>query len=195
MNECKSKKKFLIIKDISISGNKYVSREEVLSRISLKIGDVFSKEKIEKDMKAVYDLGYFKDVKIKLESFQDGCKVIFVVVENLPIKEIIIQGNSVVSLGDIRETMVLQEGKIFSHKGLKNDLERISELYKAKEFLLARIEEIDFDDKGTLLIKLSEGRLEKIKIIGNKNIDQKIIQGEIEIKVGDIFNFGKVKNR
>ena len=193
MNECISKKKFLIIKDISISGNKYVSREEVLSRISLKIGDVFSKEKIEKDMKAVYDLGYFKDVKIKLESFQDGCKVIFVVVENLPIKEIIIQGNTVVSLGDIRETMVLQEGKIFSHKGLKNDLERISELYKAKEFLLARIEEIDFDDKGTLLIKLSEGKLEKIKIIGNKNIDQKIIQGEIEIKAGDIFNFGKVK--
>lgn len=193
MNECISKKNFIIIKDISISGNQYISREEILSRISLKIGDVFSKEKIEKDMKAVYDLGYFKDVKTKLESFQDGCKVIFVVVENLPIKEIIIQGNTVISIGDIREVMVLQEGKIFSRKILKNDLERISELYKAKEFLLARIEEIDFDDKGTLLIKLSEGRLEKIKIIGNKNIDQKIIQGEIEIKAGDIFNFGKVK--
>jgi len=193
MNECISKKNFIIIKDISISGNQYISREEILSRISLKIGDVFSKEKIEKDMKAVYDLGYFKDVKTKLESFQDGCKVIFVVVENLPIKEIIIQGNTVISIGDIREVMVLQEGKIFSRKILKNDLERISELYKVKEFLLARIEEIDFDDKGTLLIKLSEGRLEKIKIIGNKNIDQKIIQGEIEIKAGDIFNFGKVK--
>jgi len=193
MNECISKKNFIIIKDISISGNQYISREEILSRISLKIGDVFSKEKIEKDMKAVYDLGYFKDVKTKLESFQDGCKVIFVVVENLPIKEIIIQGNTVISIGDIREVMVLQEGKIFSRKILKNDLERISELYKVKEFLLARIEEIDFDDKGTLLIKLSEGKLEKIKIIGNKNIDQKIIQGEIEIKAGDIFNFGKVK--
>src|SRR5665648_1171188 len=83
MNECTSKKNFIIIKDISISGNQYISKEEVLSRISLKIGDVFSKEKIEKDMKAVYDLGYFKDVKTKLESFQDGCKVIFVVVENL----------------------------------------------------------------------------------------------------------------
>ena len=193
MNECISKKNFIIIKDISISGNQYISREEILSRISLKIGDVFSKEKIEKDMKAVYDLGYFKDVKTKLESFQDGCKVIFVVVENLPIKEIIIQGNTVISIGDIREVMVLQEGKIFSRKILKNDLERISELYKVKEFLLARIEEIDFDDNGSLLIKLSEGRLEKIKIIGNKNIDQKIIQGEIEIKAGDIFNFGKVK--
>src|SRR5665648_779397 len=193
MNECTSKKNFIIIKDISISGNQYISKEEVLSRISLKIGDVFSKEKIEKDMKAVYDLGYFKDVKTKLESFQDGCKVIFVVVENLLIKEIIIQGNIVVSVGDIREMMVLKEGKILSRKILKNDLDKISELYKAKEFLLARIEEIDFDDKGTLLIKLSEGRIEKIKIIGNKIIDQKIIQGEIEIKAGDIFNFGKVK--
>ncbi|GAI20319.1 unnamed protein product [marine sediment metagenome] len=76
---------------IVVQGNENISLDLIISQIASNLGDVFSKENIEKDMKAVYDLGYFKDVKIKLESFRDGYKVVFVVVENLPIKEIVLK--------------------------------------------------------------------------------------------------------
>ncbi|GAI90247.1 unnamed protein product, partial [marine sediment metagenome] len=140
-----------------------------------------------------YDLGYFEDVRIKLESFRDGYKVVFEVIENLPIKEINIEGNTVVSVGEMREAMVLQEGQIFCQRILKNDLDRISQLYKDRGYLLINIKDINFDEEGKLWINISEGRLEKIVIEGNDKTKEKVITREINIEPGDLFNFEKVK--
>jgi len=178
---------------IVVQGNEDISKDLIISQIASNLGDVFSKENIEKDMKAVYDLGYFEDVRIKLESFRDGYKVVFVVVENLPIKEISIEGNTVVSEEEMREAMVLQEGQIFCQKILKNDLDRISQLYKDRGYLLINIKDINFDEEGKLWIKISEGRLGKTVIEGNDKTKEKVIVREINIKPGDLFNFEKVK--
>ncbi len=178
---------------IVVQGNENISMDLIISQISSNLQDVFSKENIEKDMKAVFDLGYFKDVKIKLESFRDGYKVVFVVVENLPIREINIEGTTVVSIEEMREVMVLQEGQIFSQKILRNDLDRISQLYKDRGYLLINIKDINFDEEGKLWINISEGRLEKIVIEGNDKTKEKVITREINIESGDLFNFEKVK--
>jgi len=174
---------------IVVQGNENISKDLIISQIASNLGDVFSKENMEKDMKAVYELGYFKDVRIKLESFRDGYKVVFEVVENLPIKEISIEGNTIVSVEEIREVMVLKEGQIFCQKILKNDVDRISQLYKDKGYLLINIKDINFDEEGKLWIKISEGRLEKIVIEGNDKTKEKVITREIDIKSGDLFNF------
>ena len=178
---------------IVVQGNESISKDLIISQIASNLGDVFSKENIEKDMKAVYDLGYFEDVKIKLESFRDGYKVVFVVVENLPVKEINIEGSTVVSVEEMREVMVLREGQIFCQKILKNDLDRISQLYKDRGYLLINIKDINFDEEGKLWIKISEGRLEKIIIEGNDKTKEKVITREINIEPGDLFNFEIVK--
>jgi len=178
---------------IVVEGNESISKDLIISQIASNLGDVFSKVNIEKDMKAVYDLGYFKDVKIKLESFRDGYKVVFVIVENLPIKEINIKGNTVVSEEEMREVMVLQEGQIFCQKILKNDLDRISQLFKDRGYLLINIKDINFDEEGKLWINISEGRLEKIVIEGNDKTKEKVIAREINIEPGDLFNFEQVK--
>jgi len=178
---------------IVVQGNENIFKDLIISQIASNLGDVFSKENIEKDMKAVYDLGYFKDVKIKLESFRDGYKVVFVVVENLPVKEINIEGSTVVSVEEMREVMVLREGQIFCQKILKNDLDRISQLYKDRGYLLINIKDINFDEEGKLWIKISEGRLEKIIIEGNDKTKEKVITREINIEPGDLFNFEIVK--
>ena len=178
---------------IVVQGNESISMDLIISQIASNLGDVFSKENIEKDMKAVYDLGYFEDVKIKLESFRDGYKVVFVVVENLPVKEINIEGSTVVSVEEMREVMVLREGQIFCQKILKNDLDRISQLYKDRGYLLINIKDVNFDEEGKLWIKISEGRLEKIIIEGNDKTKEKVITREINIEPGDLFNFEIVK--
>jgi len=178
---------------IVAEGNENISKDLIISQISSNLGDVFSKESIEKDVKAIYELGYFKDVRVKLESFREGYKVVFVVVENLAVKEINITGNTVVSKEEMREVMILQEGQIFSQKILKNDLTRISQLYKDRGYLLANIKEINFDEQGKLWITVSEGYLEKILVEGNIKTKEKVITREINIQPGDLFDFEKVK--
>jgi len=178
---------------IVVQGNESISKDLIISQIASTLGDVFFKDNIEKGRKAVFDLGYFEDVKIKLESFRDGYKVVFEVVENLPVKEISIKGNTIVSEEEMREIMVLKEGQIFCQKILKNDLDRISQLYKDRGYLLINIKDINFDEEGKLWINISEGRLEKIVIEGNDKTKEKVITREINIEPGDLFNFEQVK--
>jgi len=178
---------------IVLQGNENISKDLIISQIASNLGDVFSKENIEKDMKAVYELGYFKDVRIKLESFREGYKVIFVVEEYSPIKEINIKGNTVASVEEIRDIMILQEGQIFCEKILRNDLNRISQLYKDRGYLLISIRDVNFDEEGRLWITISEGRLEKISVEGNSKTKEHVITREITIDPGDLFDFEKVK--
>ncbi|HZK12153.1 MAG TPA: BamA/TamA family outer membrane protein, partial [Atribacterota bacterium] len=102
-------------------------------------------------------------------------------------------GNTIVSEEEMREVMVLQEGQIFCQKILKNDLDRISQLYKDRGYLLINIKDINFDEEGKLWINISEGRLEKIVVEGNDKTKEKVITREINIEPGDLFNFETVK--
>lgn len=178
---------------IVVEGNENVAKDLIISQIASNLGDVFSKENLEKDMKAIYDLGYFQDVKIKLESFRNGYKVVFTVIENAILKDIKFFGNTIVSEEEMREVMIVKEGQILSYKILKNDLERISQLYKERGYLLIDFAKVDFSQEGILSIELIEGRLGKVTVEGNDKTKEKVITREINLKTGDLFNFEKAK--
>jgi len=178
---------------IVVKGNENISKDLIISQIASNLGDLFSKDNIEKDVNAIYELGYFKNINVKLEPFRDGYKVIFVLEEYLPVDEIIIEGSTTVTEEEMRDVMVLTEGQIFSQKILKNDLKRISQIYKDRGFLLINIKDVRFDDDGKLWITIAEGRLEKIVIEGNEKTKEKVITREINIHPGDLFDFNVVK--
>jgi len=69
-------------------------------------------------MKAIFDLGYFQDVQVKLEPFRDGYRVVFQVKENTIIKNIVVEGSTILKEEEIKKVMVLQEGQVFSQKNI-----------------------------------------------------------------------------
>jgi outer membrane protein insertion porin family len=179
---------------IVVQGNENIDTKLIVSQISSNIGDLFSKDSVQSDMAAIFDLGYFQDVQVKLEVFRDGYKVVFEVLENNFIKEITIEDSTILEQEEIEEVMVLKRGQIFSQKILQNDLDRISQLYSDKGLILANVNEINFNQEtGVLLISLAEGIVEEVKITGNEKTVDKVIRREIEIEPGDLFDFDKVK--
>ncbi len=113
-------------------------------------------------MKAIFDLGYFQDVQVKLEPFRDGYRVVFEVKENALIKDIIIEGSSILERAGNKRNHGLKTGAGVSQKILQNDLDRISQLYKDRGLILAQVEKIDFNQNtGVLLLRLAEDLLKK----------------------------------
>ncbi|MDD3032305.1 MAG: POTRA domain-containing protein, partial [Atribacterota bacterium] len=107
---------------IVVQGNENIDTKLIVSQISSNIGDLFSKDSVQSDMAAIFDLGYFQDVQVKLEVFRDGYKVVFEVLENNLVKDIIIEDSTILEQEEIEEVMVLKRGQIFSQKILQNDL-------------------------------------------------------------------------
>lgn len=179
---------------IVVRGNENINTTLIVSQITSNIGDLFSKDSVQNDMKQIFDLGYFQDVQVKLEPFRDGYRVVFEVVENAILADIKIEGSSILDPEEIKESMILKIGQVFSQKIFQNDLDRISQLYRDRGLILAQMDEIVFEQNtGILYIRLIEGKVEEILITGNEKTVDRVIRREIKINPGELFNFDIVR--
>lgn len=98
--------------------------------ICLKAGEVFTQEKLNNDIKALYDSGYFSDVEAKTATTADGKTNINFKLTNTPrIQDIKIKGNEKFSNEKIIEQIRLKKSDPFTKKQLQESLENIKKLY------------------------------------------------------------------
>jgi len=106
----------------------------VKSVVSTKPKTSFSQEKLDKDIKALYNLEYFEDIKVDVKEYQDGVLVTFIFDERPTIREIIVKGNKKVSDITIKDEILLKKGDIFNEQKIRDDIQSIIDLYSDKGF-------------------------------------------------------------
>lgn len=181
-----------IIRAIDVEGNVTVQKERILAVIQSKVGEPVDEDKIKKDVERIYEMGFFKSVSVKGAPHEDGVKVIFVVEEFEPIKEIIIEGNTVLSTKKIREVMFLTEGMRFNANFFKRDIDRIVDLYRKEGYGLIRIMDAGFS-KGVVFLKILEPKIKEIVIQGNKRTKDYVVRRYIYLKPGEVLNTKKLQ--
>ena len=91
------------INDIEILGSNIIKADYILSKMQLKKGELYDKDKMQQDLKTIYKLGYFtermKAIPVKNSNGTISLKII--VEENMPITDFTIEGNTVVSSEEI----------------------------------------------------------------------------------------------
>src|SRR3989338_10388762 len=93
------------IKAVDVKGNKTVSSLTVLAKVKTQVGQPLSSTILNEDLKRLYGLGYFTDVRIEQEDYLEGVKVVFIVVEKPVLSEIRIEGNNKIGKDVIRKEM------------------------------------------------------------------------------------------
>lgn len=176
---------------IEVEGNKTVSSEEILQIISTRIGDPLLEPRIRRDMQAIYDSGYYTDVRLDTRYTSDGVRVIFRVLENPVVNEIVLEGNSVASTDKLRSLMQLETGKVLNTRVLQNDLQSINKYYNEDlgyTISPSHITKLDFND-GKLTLTLADGIVVKeVKVEGVTVFPHDQIASMITLKPGDLFN-------
>ncbi|HUU51202.1 MAG TPA: outer membrane protein assembly factor BamA [Nitrospinota bacterium] len=195
VNAASAEREVLKIKEIEIKGNFKVEESTIRFHIKSKVGDRFSVNQLRDDLKKIYNLGFFKDVKIDVQDFEGGLKIIFVVSEKSSIGNIIISGNEKIKEDDIRKELTIKENTIINKNLIKESIEKIKILYQTKRFLFADVEsyvkEIDAN-RVDLEIKIDEGlkmSVDKIAFSGNKSFDEKTLRKVMLIKEENLFSF------
>lgn len=182
-----------LITGIGTKGNQTIPAEEILSVVQIKVGDKIDNEKLRTDLQAIFDLGYFFNVTIDFEPYLSGVKLIFEVVENPKVSAIHIEGTEVISEQKLKEIMKLQPGEMLNTKQLNQDLRALEDYYKGQGLVLAHIEDVAVGDDGVLNVKINEGFLKDIKIMGNDKTRDYVIRRELKIQPGEVFDFSKVQ--
>jgi outer membrane protein assembly factor BamA len=122
------------INDIQILGSNIIKPEYILSKMSLKKGDLYDKDAMQKDLKTIYKLGYFtermKAIPVKNSNGTISLKII--VEENIPVTDFTIEGNTVVSSEEIMQYLLPLKGKPQNIAAINQAMEQINQCYYNK---------------------------------------------------------------
>ena len=114
--------------------------------------------------------------------------------------EIAIEGNHLLSTGDLRRAFGLREGIPFSQTTFEQGIDKILTLYSERGYPKVEIEPTDFhlsEEQGKVDIRLQirEGnqvRIEAVKLTGLQKTKPEVVLRELPVQTGDVFDQRKI---
>jgi len=188
---------------IEVKGNKSISANTILSKLKTRQGAPYQDNIISDDLKRLYILGYFSDIKINTEDYNGGTKVVILVEERPLIDKVTFSGAklSPEQVKKVREAIKSKEGQYLDQPTLSDDVEAVKKMYEKKGYSQAAAEyksEIDpATNKAKIDFKITEGRRQSIRMIyveGNVNFTDARILKVIKTKRAWLFNPGILKD-
>ena len=185
------------IADVRVVGNKRIEQDAIKRIVTSQPGDTFLAKNLSEDLKAIYSMGYFDDVRVESEDGSAGKTVIFIVKEKPTIRVIYIKGSKgskdsgskklteekteeikpgslVFDDEKILKSMDIKTGSIFNIFKIQSNIKRIEDMYKEKNYhnvkVTYAVREQD-NNQADLEIIIDEGKkvlIKEIRFVGNQ---------------------------
>lgn len=178
------------INEIKIVGNHRVSTDKIISVMSVRKGDAFSRDKVMDDLRAISRIGYFDDRKLDINpELTDGGVVLTIkVVENPVIKRFVYKGNTKITNQDLDRLFAGQTGLPQNIDLLSKAIDNVEHWYHARGFVLAKVADVKDSPDGTTQIIIDEGKLSEVEITGVDASEKTAIARQISVRPGQIYN-------
>jgi outer membrane protein insertion porin family len=158
------------VQKIEVRGNKKIDREAILEKITSKVGEVLSAEKVRGDIVAIHKLGYFDSIQTDFE----GGTLIFTVKERPAIYRIVFFGNEQISTDDLKGVLTVKTYDIYDENLVRESVRKLTKHYEDKGFYLAKVDysvrPTQDKDMVELLFRVREYdkvKIRKISFLGN----------------------------
>jgi len=177
----------LKISRITVEGNKRIPTDTILTYVTLEPGDRYDERLLRNDFRALWNTGFFSNLRILRSEPKDGEVAVTIVVEERPLlREVIYEGLKAVSKGDI-------DKKIEETPGLEINLDKgkpldLAEVAKMMGLIRDLMEEkgLEFGDvtyelreAGPIEVDLAfivhEGgkvKIKEVRFVGNNHFSQ-----------------------
>ncbi len=167
------------IAEVSIAGNKRIEEDAIRRVIKSKPGDIFFASRMTEDLRAIWAMGYFDDIRIEAQKDERGKLVTFHVTEKPTIRVIRFKGNYVYEDDELKETLTIRTGSILNNFKVQNNIRRIETLYKEKNYhnvqVKTQIKPLK-NNQADLIFQVEEGdkvRIKTIEFVGNQAFSAK----------------------
>lgn len=184
-----------LVNKIEIRGLKRIEEGAIRTKISQKPGEAVSQEKTNEDIRTIFKMGYFEDVKIELEAFEGGIRLIYIVKEKPTIIRVDFQGNKELDDAKLKEKITITPGSIADTVLIQDNAAKLRSFYEEEGYWLANVvpvtKKISGDDIS-LTYQIDEGtkiKLKRLSFEGNKHISASRIKKAMETSEWWIFSF------
>ena len=116
------------IAEVVIRGNRRIEEAEIRTRIQTAPGQPVDPGQIARDVRSIFQQGFYRDVQVFVDESAAGPRVVFEVAENPVVREIAISGNDEIDGDKIKEALTLTTGAPLDYPLLRETVERIAAL-------------------------------------------------------------------
>jgi outer membrane protein insertion porin family len=180
---------------VRIKGNHRIEAAAIRQVLRLKAGDPLDRDLVDADIRAIYKLGYFRDVQAELEKSDAGVVLEYVVQEKPVVREVKIEGAKEIKPDKVREAIEIKPNSIFSAKELQKSVKKVKKLYTDEGYYLAEVQTYTSkrsDTEINLTFNIKEGNKVLIKSIsfeGNHAFTAKRLKKAMETSEEWMFSW------
>ncbi len=166
----------ILIKDLAVQGNRRVQEAVILGRVQSKVGTPFLPARSADDIRSIFALGFFDDVQLKVEDFEGGVKLTFVVTERPFVRDLSFAGNKRLDAAALQEKIDLKLGSVYNPVEVTRAAEKLKEVYEEEGYFEVGISpDVTKLPDGDVAVtfRIVEGRkmtIEKVVIEGAQGI-------------------------
>ena len=183
--------------DVQYTGPATLSKERILAQMRTKVGQPYSNEVVQEDIKALYKTGYIRNVRIFAQPEGDGVKVIVAVQTRAIVHEIEITGAERVKPTRLRKEIKVKLNQAVDEQQLEEARQKIIEIYQARGFTNVsvdfRVDPID-EKRGTARVVFNvnegaKGAVSQIRFEGNAHASQKVLRKQMKTRGKTLIHF------
>jgi outer membrane protein insertion porin family len=173
----------VLVKELTVEGNRRVQDAVILGAVKSKIGTPFNPALLSDDVRAIFALGFFDDVQMRVEDFEGGVKVTFVVTERSFVRDVAFVGNKHLKTDTLQEKIDLKLGRVYNPVDVQRARQTLLEYYEEEGYYEAQItpETEKFPDGDVRVVfSINEGRrikIDRIVFHGNKGLTARQLKG------------------
>src|SRR5215472_10184781 len=179
------------VQRIDVKGTQRIESATVLSYVTIRVGDPYDEQTVDKSLKTLFATGLFADVKFNW----DGATLTINVVENPIINQVVFEGNDKVSEKDLVKEVQMKPRTVFTRNKVQADVQRIIELYRRNGKFAATVDPQIIQrpqNRVDLIFSINEGPttgVARISFIGNKVFDDDTLKSTIATEVTEWWKF------
>lgn len=183
--------------DVQYSGPATVSKQVILAQMRTAIGQPYSDQTVEEDIRNLYKTGTIQNVRIFAQPEGDGVKVVVAVQTRQVIRELVIDGANRVSAKKLRKEIGLRLNAPVSEDDLQKARQKIIDTYQSKGFTDVsvdfKVEPIE-ESRGTARViytieEGAKGAVSKIHFQGNEHFSEQLLRKQMKTRGKTILAF------
>lgn len=189
-----------IVKKVEIEGLRNVDEDDVFEIMLTTEGYPLKSAEVREDIKQIFALGFFDNVKVEIDEDGDGVRVRVIVEERPVVEKIVFKGYDELLETDLLEAIQVKEGEVYRKDIVEAGIKRIKEKYNKEGFFNAYItyKVKDGKESNSVIVEVivdegEEIKVRKFAILGATKIYIKELYGLLETKEDSLFNNGSFK--
>jgi outer membrane protein insertion porin family len=183
------------IDSIRVAGNQRIEAEAILAVVESKKGEKLDYDKLDRDLRAIYRMGFFTDVRIQTEDGPSGKIVTFQVAEKRSIGRITFTGNKKIKSDNLSKECGIKQYSILNLSEVKQSVNRLKDYYRQKGYYNVEIKDKVEDlprNEVALTYDITEGKkvyIRKIEFVGNTTVPAKELKKVMDTSEKGLFYF------